>query len=134
MAFNRVVQFNGPFNQGLRHDGLRYKLKSYGISGCMGSLRKSIQLMLELLKVPFLLLNFSYYRLMSPFLITLSAMTMILHSTRKCAQVSDLRQQVEVAWNPKSDWNYRNRCEGLLVLHLLPILDPWLISKCSQLN
>ena len=103
MAFNRVAQFNGPFNQGFRHDGLRYKLKSFGISGCMGNLRKSIQLMLELLKAPFLLLNFSYYTLMSPFLITLSALTMILHSTRKCAQVSDLRQQLEVAWDLKSD-------------------------------
>ena len=49
-----------PFNQGFRHDSLRYKLKSYGISGCMGSLRKSIQLMLEFLKAPFLLLHFSY--------------------------------------------------------------------------
>ena len=40
---------------------------------------------------------------MSPFLITLSAMTMKLHATRKCSQVSDLRQQLEVAWDLKSD-------------------------------
>ena len=59
--------------------------------------------MLELLKAPFLLINFSYYTLVSPFLITLSAMTMILHSTRKCAQVSDLQQQLEVVWDPKPD-------------------------------
>ena len=65
------------------HAGLFHKLKSYGISGqifglissfvsrdgfewfWMGSLHKKIQLMLELLKTPFLVLQFSYYTLMT---------------------------------------------------------------------
>ena len=65
------------------HAGLLHKLKSYGISGpifdlissllsnrdgfkwfWMESLHKNIQLMLEFLKAPFLVLHFSYYILM----------------------------------------------------------------------
>ena len=50
----------------------------------MGSLHENIQLMLEFLKAPFLVLHFSYYTLMT-FLMMLSAillsMLMILLST-----------------------------------------------------
>ena len=90
-AFNRV------WDAGLLHE-----LKSYGISGqisglislfsvissfewfWMGSLHKNIQLMLEFLKAPFLVLHFSNYTLMT-FLTMLSvillSMLMILLST-----------------------------------------------------
>ena len=83
------------------HAGLLHKLTSYGISGqifgffllfsvidglewfWMGSLHKNIQLMLEFLKAPFLVLHFSYYTLMT-FLTMLSmillSMLMILLS------------------------------------------------------
>ena len=65
------------------HAGLLHKLKSYGISGqifglillfsvmdsfewfWMESLHKNIQLILEFLKAPFLVLHFSYYTLMT---------------------------------------------------------------------
>ena len=73
------------------HAALLPKLKSYGISVLLfsiivsGSLHKNIQLMLEFLKAPFLVLHFSYYRLMT-FLMTLSvilqSMLMILFSIR----------------------------------------------------
>ena len=84
------------------HTGLLHKLKSYGIPGqifplfllfsvingfkffWMGRLHKNIQLMLQFLKAPFLVLHFSYYILMT-FLIILSiillTMMMILFST-----------------------------------------------------
>ena len=77
--------------------GLLHKVKSYGISGqifglffffsvtdvfrwfWMGSLHKNMQLMLEFLKGPFLVLQFSYYTLMT-FLMMLSV---ISHSMLK---------------------------------------------------
>ena len=83
------------------HAGPLYKLKSYGISDqifglilflviddfewfWMGSIHKNIQVMLELLKSPFLVLHFSYYALMT-FLMMLSvillSMLMTLLST-----------------------------------------------------
>ena len=68
------------------HAGLLHKLRSYGISGQIFGLilHKNIQLMLEFLKGPFLVLHFSYYTLMT-FLIMLSlillSMLMILLST-----------------------------------------------------
>ena len=70
----------------------------------MGSVHKNIQLMLEFLKAPFLVLHFSYYTLMT-FLMMLSvillSMLMILFS--KCDQTSDLRQQLELASEHESD-------------------------------
>ena len=97
------------------HAGLLHKLKSYGISGqifglvssflssrrlllsLMGNLHKNIQLMLVFLKGPFLVLQFSYYTLMT-FLMMLSVvllyMLMILLYS-KCDQASDLWQQLE---------------------------------------
>ena len=64
----------------------------------MGSLHKNIQLMLEFLKGPFLVLHFSYYKLMT-FLMMLSVillfLLMILLS--KFNQAFDLWQQVELA-------------------------------------
>ena len=70
----------------------------------MGNLHKNIQLMLEFLKGSFLVLHFSYYKLMM-FLIMLSvilqSILMILQS--KCDQASDLWQQLELASEIESD-------------------------------
>ena len=60
------------------------------------SLHKSIQLMLEFLRVPFLVLHFFYYRfmtLLTMLSVILLSMLMILLS--KCEQASDLWQQLE---------------------------------------
>ena len=72
------------------HAGLLHKLKSYGISGqifglissflsnrrlrwfWMESVHKNIQLMLEFLKAPVLVLHFSYYTFLMTFLMMLS--------------------------------------------------------------
>ena len=74
------------------HAVLLHKLKSYGISGqifflfsvidgftwfWMGNLHKNIQLKLEFLKGPFLVLHFSYYALMT-FLRMLAVMLLIM--------------------------------------------------------
>ena len=68
----------------------------------MGSLHKNIQLMLEFFKADFLVLHFTYYTLMM-FLMMLSvillSMLMILLSTLKCDQTSNLWQQPELALN-----------------------------------
>ena len=84
------------------HAGLLHKLKSYGISGQIcglissflsngrlrmvldESLHKNIQLMLEFLKGPFLVLHFSYYALMTflmVFSVILLSILIILLST-----------------------------------------------------
>ena len=71
----------------------------------MGRPSKSFQLMLEFLKAPFLVLHFSYYTLLT-FLVMLSvillSMRMILLSTLKCDQVSDL-QQLQLVSELESD-------------------------------
>ena len=71
------------------HAGLLHKLKSYGISGQIfglissflfffgRSLHKNTQLMLEFLKAPFLVLHFSYYKLMT-FLTMLSVILLYM--------------------------------------------------------
>ena len=88
-AFNRsgatravVLDISKAFDR-VQHAGLLHKLKSYGISGqifglifyflsnsgfrwfWMGNLHKNIQLMLEFLQGPFLVLHFSYYTLVT---------------------------------------------------------------------
>ena len=85
------------------HAGLIHKLKSYGIPGevfglalfrlisvtdsfkwfWMGSLHRNIHLMLEFLKVSFLVVHFSYYTLMTSLMlsVTLLSMLTILIST-----------------------------------------------------
>ena len=71
----------------------------------MGSLHKYIQLMLEFLKCSFLVLHFSYYTLMT-FLMILSLILLsmlILLSTLKCNQASDLWQQLELSFELESD-------------------------------
>ena len=78
----------------------------------MESLHKNIQLMLEFLKAPFLVLHFSYYTLITFLMmlsvILLSMLVILLYS--KCDQGSDLWQQLELASelesNPrgKVDW------------------------------
>ena len=71
----------------------------------MGSIHKNIPLMLEFLSVPFLVLHFSCYTLMT-FLMMISvisqSMLMILLYS-KCDQASDLWQQLELASGLESD-------------------------------
>ena len=76
------------------HAGLLHKLRSYRISGqilglisyflsnrlWMGSFYKNIQLMLEFLKGPFLVLHFSYYTLMTFLMMLFVIMLMMLLS------------------------------------------------------
>ena len=75
----------------------------------MGSRRKSIQLMLEFIKGPCLVLHFPHYKSMN-FQIILSAillpMLRILLSTLKCYQASDLWQQLELTSELESDLQY----------------------------
>ena len=77
--------------------GLPHKLKSYGISGQMfglvssflsnrrlrvvvlvGSLHKNIQLILEFLKAPFLVLPFCYYTLRTFLMLSLKLISMLM--------------------------------------------------------
>ena len=76
-------------------------MDSSGKSAQVGSLCKNIQLMLEFLKVPFLVLDFCYYTL----IIFLMMLSVILLSTfySKCDQASDLWQQLELASELESD-------------------------------
>ena len=75
-----------------------------GKSSQVGSLCKNIQLMLEFLKVPFLVLDFCYYTLIT-FLLMLSKILSCMLSTffSKCDQASDLWQQLEMASELESD-------------------------------
>ena len=71
----------------------------------MGSFHKNIQLMLEFLKAPFLVLNYSYYTLLTFLMLSvilLSILTILL-STLKCDQASDQWQQLELASELESD-------------------------------
>ena len=78
-----------------------------------GSLHKNIQLMLEFLKAPFLVLHFSYYTLMA-FLMMLSmillSMLMILLAILMCDKVSDLWQQLELPAERESDLRDTRYC------------------------
>ena len=71
----------------------------------MESLHKNIQLLLEFLKAPFLLLHFSCYTLITFLMmlsvILLSMLMMLLYS--KSDQVSDLWQQLDLASESESD-------------------------------
>ena len=71
----------------------------------MGDLHKNIQLMLELLKAPFLLLHFSHYTLMT-FLIMLSVILLsmlMIQLYSKIDQASDLWQQLALVFELESD-------------------------------
>ena len=70
----------------------------------MESLDSNIQLMLEFLKAPFLVLHISYYTLMA-FLTKLSVilLSMLMILLTKCDQASDLWQQLELASELESD-------------------------------
>ena len=59
----------------------------------MGSLHKNIQLMLQFLKGPFLILNFFYYTLMTFLMILCDDTTPYC----RCDQASDLWEQLELA-------------------------------------
>ena len=64
----------------------------------MGSLHKNIQLMLEFLKGPFLVLNFSYYTLMTFLMLSVILLTMLMILISIVgAKASDLWQQLELA-------------------------------------
>ena len=71
----------------------------------MGSLHRNIQLMMEFLKAPCLVLQFSYYTLMNFLMllsvILLSILMILLYS--KCDEASDLLQQLELASERESD-------------------------------
>ena len=70
----------------------------------MGSLHKNIQLMLQFLKAPFLVLHFSDYTLFDLYVvndIAISADNTTLYS--KCDQASDMWQQLELASELDSD-------------------------------
>ena len=75
-------------------------LKLFWITG----LHKNIQLMLEFLKAPFLVLHFSYNTLMT-FLMMLSVifLSMLMILLSKYDQASDLWQQLELASELESD-------------------------------
>ena len=92
----------------------------------MGRLHKNIQLMLELLKAPFLVLHFSYYALMT-FLMMLSVILLSDNTTLyfKCDQVSDLWQQLELASEIESDLQtlWTGSRSGLLISVLGKLLD-----------
>ena len=92
----------------------------------MGRLHKNIQLMLELLKAPFLVLHFSYYALMT-FLMMLSVILLSDNNTLyfKCDQVSDLWQQLELASEIESDLQtlWTGSRSGLLISVLGKLLD-----------
>ena len=73
----------------------------------MAILHRNIQLMLEFLKAPFLVLHFSYYKYINDFLddvicdITIYADDTTLYS--KCDQASDMWQQLELVSELESD-------------------------------
>ena len=64
----------------------------------MESCHKNIQLMLEFLKAPSLVLHFSYYTLMTLLtMLSVILLSMLMILLSKCDQASDLRQQLELA-------------------------------------
>ena len=66
----------------------------------MGSLHKNTQLMLEFLKVPFLVQHFSYYTVMTFMIMLFCNVTIYADDTTlcsKCDQASDMWQQLELA-------------------------------------
>ena len=68
----------------------------------MTSVQKNIQLMLEFLKAPFLVLHFSYYTLMT-FLMMLSILSLIRHLICASELESDLQDTMD--WDKKIDFN-----------------------------
>ena len=74
-----------------------------GKSSQVGSLCKNIQLMLEFLKVPFLVLDFCYYTLITFLLLSKILLCMLSAFCSKCDQASDLCQQLELASELESD-------------------------------
>ena len=62
----------------------------------MGSLHKNIQLLLEFLKAPFLVLHFSHHTLMA-FLMMLSAILLLMMVLSKSDQACDKWQQLQLA-------------------------------------
>ena len=68
----------------------------------MGSLHKNIQLMLELLKASFLVLNFSYYTLMTFLILSVILLSMLCWWCFLYSK-SDLFQQLELVSELESD-------------------------------
>ena len=70
----------------------------------MESLHRNIQLMLGILKAPFLVLHFSCYTLMtSLMMLSVILLSMMLILYYKCDQASDLWQQFQLASELESD-------------------------------
>ena len=108
----------------------------------MGNFHKIIKLIMEFLKAPFLVLNFSYYTLMT-FLMMLSvilpSILMILLSTLMCDETSDLWQQLEtvaelesdprdtVDWGKKwfADFNAEKKKSLLCLTDMILVLLTW---------
>ena len=76
----------------------------------MESFHKNIQLMLEFLKVPLLVLHFSYYTLMTILIMSSLILSSILDTTlySKCDLTSDLWQQLELVSELESDLRARH--------------------------
>ena len=104
----------------------------------IGSLHKNIQLMLEFLKAPFLVLQFSSRILMTflmIFSVTLLSIVLLIYSVdttfySKCDQASDLWQQLELAYELEpdlwdtSDWGRKCLQENLSLIHSIKFLSP----------
>ena len=73
----------------------------------MGSLHKNIQLMLEIIKAPFLVLNLSYYTLMTFLMMSVILLSLLIYAicllNSKCDQASDFWKQLELSSEPESD-------------------------------
>ena len=93
----------------------------------MGSLHKNIHLMLEFCKAPLLVQHFSKYTLMT-FLMVLSiillSMLMIILSTLKSDQPSDLRHCIQENWSPDSFYEV-SFSWGFLLSFSLPYDHAW---------
>ena len=63
----------------------------------MGNRHKNIQLMLEFLKGPFLVLHFANYTLMTLMMLSVILLFMLMILLSKCDQAFDLWQQLELA-------------------------------------
>ena len=73
----------------------------------MGSLHKNIQLMLEIIKAPFLVLNLSYYTLMTFLMMSVILLSLLIYAicllNSKCGQASDFWKQLELSSEPETD-------------------------------
>ena len=69
----------------------------------MGNRHKNIQLMLEFLRSPFLVLHFANYTLMILMMLSVILLFMLMILLSKCDEAFDLWQQLELASELESD-------------------------------